>query len=219
MVLVLLESNNLEVGCLWTLARLWTWEVSRSPQSTMGISEVNVSVPAGMSQQSLVDSVWCIWRHALCFLENSIKSEAYTVTLCAETYQTSDPVLLPLFCPLKILLPFIQSMRKKAGLKTSSEHFLSLQLSLRLHYPGSTRRRPCLQCRRHKFDPWVGKIPGGGPGNPLQYSCLENPMDRGAWWVTVHGVTKSRTGLKWLCMHIHRAGKISKIHSSSSTVS
>ena len=32
------------------------------------------------------------------------------------------------------------------------------------------------------FDPWVGKIPGGGHGSPLQYSCLENPMDRGAWW-------------------------------------
>ena len=33
--------------------------------------------------------------------------------------------------------------------------------------------------------------PGGGNGNPLQYSCLENPMDRGAWWATVHGVSKS----------------------------
>ena len=36
----------------------------------------------------------------------------------------------------------------------------------------------------------------GGHGNPLQYSCLENPMDRGAWRATVHGVAKSRTGLK-----------------------
>ena len=45
------------------------------------------------------------------------------------------------------------------------------------------------------FDPWVGKIPGGVNGNPLQYSCLENPMDRGAWRATVHGVTKSLTGL------------------------
>ena len=34
---------------------------------------------------------------------------------------------------------------------------------------------------------------GGGHGNPLQYSCLENPMDRGAWWATVHRVAKSRT--------------------------
>ena len=56
-------------------------------------------------------------------------------------------------------------------------------------------RRP----RRPGFDPWVGKIPGlgrspgEGNGNPLLYSCLENPMDRGAWWATAHGVTKSQT--------------------------
>ena len=46
------------------------------------------------------------------------------------------------------------------------------------------------QYRRHGFDPWVGKIPWRGNGNPLQYSCLENSMDRGAWWATVHEVTK-----------------------------
>ena len=45
----------------------------------------------------------------------------------------------------------------------------------------------------------VGSIPGSrrspgvGNGNPLQYSCHENPMDRGAWWVTDHGITKSDT--------------------------
>ena len=38
-----------------------------------------------------------------------------------------------------------------------------------------------------------GRSPGGGYGNPLQYSCLENPMDRGAWWDTVHGAAKSYT--------------------------
>ena len=47
---------------------------------------------------------------------------------------------------------------------------------------------------------WVRSLaredsPGEGNGNPLQYSCLENPMDRGAWWATVHGVAKSRTQL------------------------
>ena len=41
--------------------------------------------------------------------------------------------------------------------------------------------------------PGSGRSPGGGNGNPLQYSCLENPLDRGTWLVTVHGVTKSRT--------------------------
>ena len=52
----------------------------------------------------------------------------------------------------------------------------------------------------------LGSIPGsrrssgGGHSNPLQYSCLENPMDRGAWWATVHGVTKSQTQLKQISM-------------------
>ena len=41
--------------------------------------------------------------------------------------------------------------------------------------------------------PWLGRSPGEGNGNPLQYSCLENPTDRRTWRVTVHGVTESRT--------------------------
>ena len=41
--------------------------------------------------------------------------------------------------------------------------------------------------------PGSGRSPGGEHGNPLQYSCVENPMDRGAWWAMVHGVTESDT--------------------------
>ena len=41
--------------------------------------------------------------------------------------------------------------------------------------------------------PGLGISPEGGSGNPLQYSCLEHPMDRGAWWATVHRVTKTQT--------------------------
>ena len=44
---------------------------------------------------------------------------------------------------------------------------------------------------------WVGN-PREGNGTPLQYSCLENPMDEGIWWAITHGVAKSRTQLKWL---------------------
>ena len=57
----------------------------------------------------------------------------------------------------------------------------------------------------------MGLIPGserslrGGNGNPLQYSCWDNPMDRGAWWSTVHGVSKSQTGLS---MHAHTWWKV-----------
>ena len=53
--------------------------------------------------------------------------------------------------------------------------------------------------------PGSGRFPGGGHGNPLQYSSLENSMDRGAWQATVHRVAKSQTGLKWLSRHaIHQ---------------
>ena len=53
--------------------------------------------------------------------------------------------------------------------------------------------------KRCWFDPWGRKIPEGHD-NSLQYSCLENPMDRGAWRAIVHSVAKSRTQLKWLSM-------------------
>ena len=49
------------------------------------------------------------------------------------------------------------------------------------------------QCRRCGIDPWVGKIPWRRKWHPLEYSCLGNPMDRGAWQATVRKVTKSRT--------------------------
>ena len=55
---------------------------------------------------------------------------------------------------------------------------------------GSSGKESACQHRRLGFDSWFGKIPGEGNSNPLQYSCLENPMDRGAWWATVQGVTK-----------------------------
>ena len=51
--------------------------------------------------------------------------------------------------------------------------------------------------------PGSGRFPGGGHGKPLQYSCLVNPMDRGAWWVRVHGDAKSKTQLKSLSTHAH----------------
>ena len=49
--------------------------------------------------------------------------------------------------------------------------------------------------------PGSGRSPGGGHGNPLQYSCRENPMDRGDWWAVAHGVTKSWTRLEGLTQH------------------
>ena len=56
--------------------------------------------------------------------------------------------------------------------------------------------------RRFKFDLWVKKIPWRRKWQPTPYSCLKNPMDRGAWQATVHGVAKSQTWLKRLSIHV-----------------
>ena len=62
----------------------------------------------------------------------------------------------------------------------------------------------------------LGRSPGEGNGNPLQYSCLENPVDGGALWIIVHGVTKSRTQLSdfTFTFHFHALEKEMASHSS-----
>ena len=73
-------------------------------------------------------------------------------------------------------------------------HFLlpsSAQAAPVVKEPACRRRR----CERLGFDPWIRRSLGGENSILLQYSCLENLMDRGAWWVPVHGVTQSWTQL------------------------
>ena len=77
-----------------------------------------------------------------------------------------------------------------------------LKYSLGGAFPGGAalKNSPAIQKMQ---ETWVSipgsrRSPGGGHGNPLQCTCLENPMDRGAWWAVVYGVTQSRTRLKWL---------------------
>ena len=58
---------------------------------------------------------------------------------------------------------------------------------------GKESARLCRRLKRGRFETGLGRSRGGGNGNAFQYSCLENPMDRGAWWAAVHGVAKSWT--------------------------
>ena len=65
-----------------------------------------------------------------------------------------------------------------------------------LHFPGGSEgKASACDAEDPGSIPGLGRSPGEGNGNPLQYSCLENPMDRGAWRTTVHGVAKSQTRL------------------------
>ena len=72
---------------------------------------------------------------------------------------------------------------------------------------GANSKEPTCDAGDQGASPGLGRSPGKGHGNPLQYSCLENHMVRGAWLATVHRITKSWTGLKQLGMHAHRALK------------
>ena len=97
-----------------------------------------------------------------------------------------------------------------------SHHFLQISLVIlyltlicglrALDFPGGTSsKEPACQWRRHKRQgsiPESGRSSGGGHGNPLQYSCLENPMDRGAWWATIHGVAKTMYATEHARIHI-----------------
>ena len=60
---------------------------------------------------------------------------------------------------------------------------------------GSVVKNPPANARDMGLIPGLGRSPGEGNGNPLQYSCLGNPIDRGAWQTTVHGITKSQAKL------------------------
>ena len=90
------------------------------------------------------------------------------------------------------------------------------------HSPGSTSgKEPACQRRKRKrrrFDPWVTKIPWRRKGQPTRYSCLGNPLNRGAWWAIVHGVAKSWTAerqsthtAKYL-IYTEKYNKISCLH-------
>ena len=85
-----------------------------------------------------------------------------------------------------------------------------------LKFPSSRLKThlPMQETRDEGLIPGSGRSPGGGHGNSLQYSCLENPMDREAWWATVNRVPKSWTWLKWqhACMYLKFKAYI-KIHS------
>ena len=92
-----------------------------------------------------------------------------------------------------------------------------MELHIFIRFPGGSVVKNA--CRvGDAGDTWVRSLggieryPGGGHGNPLQYSCLENPTDRGTWWATVHGVAKSRTQLKCLSVQIYSLdGKIKSV--------
>ena len=107
----------------------------------------------------------------------------------------------------KVSFPFPQSRGERSGFKGNKELSISpCQIVDRytLYWGflgGSSGKEPACQCRScktYEFNPWIKKIHWSRKWQPFQYSCLENPMDRGAWQATVYRVAKSKTQLKQL---------------------
>ena len=114
-------------------------------------------------------------------------------------------------------------MRKIASTETiyhAYDTFRKFLILLFRGFPGGAAVKNLLASARDAgglgLIPGWGSSPGEGNGNKLQYSCLENPMDRGAWWATVRGVTKSRTQLKQLSMSIIKSA--SQVNFSVSSI-
>ena len=105
------------------------------------------------------------------------------------------------------LWPQASSLGSSLGALELKIHHCIPSLQTVLGFPGGAiGKEPACQCseiRDMGLIPGLGRSPGGGHGNLLQYSCLENPMDGGAWQATVHKAAQSQTQLKRLSMHVH----------------
>ena len=150
---------------------------------------------------------WLLW---LCSVVWS------TEGLCLLLYSFSSWFLrqfLVLFGSIENLGLFALVLWKTSWVIWKRLHMVSLVAQGFSSAASGKKQKQACQCRRHKrCDPRVwskGSIPGsgrssgGGDGNPLQYSCLKNLMERGAWQATVHEVTKSWTRLSNLGLMLH----------------
>ena len=88
---------------------------------------------------------------------------------------------LPNFCPSHLLIAINMILTRKRGF-----------------HGGSDGKESACNAGDPGLIPGLGRSPGEGNGSPTQYSCLENPLDRGAWWATVHGVTDTTEGLAYI---------------------
>ena len=108
---------------------------------------------------------------------------------------------------------FVQNLFSFLSLYFSSSPEATSTMDLAMGFPGgSDGKETACNAGDSGSIPGLGRSPGEGNGNPLQYSCLGNPMDRRAWRATVHGVTKSwARPLFTLCLHFHHVHMYSQM--------
>ena len=118
--------------------------------------------------------------------------------------------------PIHVLWPFLNWGVCFLLFNSSSFQPLFWRKYLRLYFPEAQAFVWLINDWWMNFKGYLDRWSREGNGTPLQYSCLENPMDGGAWWAAVHGVTKSRTQLNILTftLHFHALEKAMATHSS-----
>ena len=119
-----------------------------------------------------------------------------------------DPLEKEMATHSSILAWRIPWTEEPGGVQSMGSQESDMTKQLNYHHRGlsglprwCSSKEPVCQCRRHRrgrVNPWARKIPWRRHGNPLQYSCLENSMDRGAWRAIVHGIAKSWDMTEWL---------------------
>ena len=125
---------------------------------------------------------------------SSAQSRPPRATESRLTEQPHHTILMPVPGPLRTGDP--RSRLRLPSVGASSRSITSLSGVPQARSGGSDGKETACSAGDPGSIPGSGRSPGEGNGYPLQYSCLENPMDRGAWGATVHGVTKNRTRLK-----------------------
>ena len=106
--------------------------------------------------------------------------------------------------------PYCSEIYKNSAIHKRANYYLKQQMKWKLSsnitmgFPGGANGKElacqCRRCKRHGYDPWVGKIPWRMAWQPTAVFLPGESMDSGAWWAMVHGVAKSQTWLKWLSM-------------------
>ena len=161
--------------CWWTHT-----DISSSPRVH--------SVPLGLTLHDVYSLscdkgiVTCI--HHCTFMQSNVPA---LKILCAPPSHLSLPVASGSFWPF----PCFRSLQYVAF----SDWLLLLSSGLFRWFSGKEYSCQCRSCNRRRFNVESERYPEVGNGNPLQYSCQENSMGKGAWWALVHGVTKTQTGL------------------------
>ena len=195
-------------SCVQLFATLWT--VTCQASLSVGFSRQEywnglpchppgIFLTKGFKPCLYISCIWQVGSLPLCHLRSEIKK----MCACAKSLQSCSTLCNPMDCNLPgfSIHGILQARILEWVSMSSSGIFPTQGANLYLCVVATSSGKQthsegqCRDIRDAGSIPGLGRSPAGRHGNPLQYSCLENPMDRGAWQATVHGAAKSQTRL------------------------